>query len=189
MPYGRFLRNLLLWAVPVAAVWLALTPLYNRFLVASAQNLLHLAERPDVTELVPAAQGEGYYLILRKDFPPAKRQVYSLRVTDIHFHLLLLATLFLAVPEVRWRRRLGNLGWALLIAVFFHIVLVFFWVKFAYATQLGDWSFEHYGAFARNFYGLGKHLLDLPFKLAFPLVVWAAFYYRLLVPAPERAAA
>ena len=189
MPYGRFLRNLLLWAVPVAAVWLALTPLYNRFLVASAQNLLHLAERPDVTELAPAAQGEGYYLILRKDFPPAKRQVYSLRVTDIHFHLLLLATLFLAVPEVRWRRRLGNLGWALLIAVFFHIVLVFFWVKFAYATQLGDWSFEHYGAFARNFYGLGKHLLDLPFKLAFPLVVWAAFYYRLLVPAPERAAA
>ena len=189
MPYGRFLRNLLLWAVPVAAVWLALTPLYNRFLVASAQNLLHLAERPDVTELAPAAQGEGYYLILRKDFPPAKRQVYSLRVTDIHFHLLLLATLFLAVPEVRWRRRLGNLGWALLIAVFFHIVLVFFWVKFAYATQLGDWSLEHYGAFARNFYGLGKHLLDLPFKLAFPLVVWAGFYYRLLVPAPERATA
>jgi len=191
MPYARFVRNLLLWLLPVYLLWWALTPLYNRFLVASAENLLHLAERPDVTELVPAARDEGYYLILRKDFPPARRQVYSLRVDDVHATiLLLLATMFLAVPDVPWRRRLGNLGWALLIAVFFHIALVFFWVKFAYATQLGSWSLEHYGAFARNFFGLGKHLLDLPFKLAFPLALWAGFYYRLLVPAAaERAAA
>lgn len=187
MPYGRFVRNLLLWAIPVVVLWLAITPFYNRFLVASAGNLLNLVESPDVTELIPAAEGEGYYLILRQDFPPAKRRVYSLRVTDIHFHLLLLVTLFLAVPAVPWRTRLANLGWALLIAVFFHIALVFFWVKFAYATQLGTWSLENYSAFARNFFGLGKHLLDLPFKLAFPLVLWAAFYFRELMPATETA--
>lgn len=183
MPYSRFIRNLLLSIVPVAVVWLLITPFYNRFLAASAQNLLHLVESPNVTELVSAPQGDGYYFILRNDFPPAKRRVYSLRVTDIHFHLLLLAVLFLAVPRVPWRQRLGNLGWALLVAVFFHILLVFFWVKFAYATQLGSWSLANYGAFARNFYGLGKHLLDLPFKLAFPLALWAAFYYRQLLPA------
>lgn len=185
MPYGRFLRNLLLWTVPVAVVWWVATPLYNRFLVAAGENLLHLVERPDVTELAPATQGDGYWLILRKDFPPAKARVYSLRVTDLHFHLMLLAALFLAVPDVPWRERLAGLGWAMLIAVFFHIALVFFWVKFAYATQLGTWSLENYGAFARNFYGLGKHLLDLPFKLAFPLVLWAAFFWRQLVPARD----
>ena len=75
-----------------------------------------------------------------------------------------------------WRERLANLGWAVLIAVFFHLLLLFFFVKFVYATQLGAWSLAHYGAFARNFFGLGKHLLDLPFKLALPLVLWAAFY-------------
>lgn len=182
MSYPRFVRNLLLAAVPVALVWLALTPFYNRFLATAGENLLHLVERPNVTELAAAPEAAGYYRIVRKDFPPAKRQVYSMRVTDVHFHLLLLGVLFLAVPEVPWRRRLGNLGWALLISVFFHIALVFFWVKFAYATQLGSWSLEHYGAFARNFFGLGKHLLDLPFKLAFPLVLWAGFYYRLLLP-------
>ena len=53
------------------------------------------------------------------------------------------------------------------------------------ATQLGSWSLEHYGAFARNAYGLGKHLADLPFKLAFPLVLWTAFYWPLVAP-PER---
>jgi hypothetical protein len=56
-------------------------------------------------------------------------------------------------------------------------------VKFVYATQLGDWSMSHYGAFARNFWGLGKHLMDLPFKLALPLVLWAAFYFEPLMGA------
>ena len=72
--------------------------------------------------------------------------------------------------------RLSNLGWAALITVSFHLVSLFFYVKFAYATQLGSWSLEHYGPFARNFYGLGKHLLDLPFKFALPLLLWCGFY-------------
>lgn len=182
LPYRRLLRNLLLALAPVVVVWLGLTPFYNRFLTVGAQNLLHLFERPDVTELVPAFEHPGYARILRRDFPPARRAVYSLRVTDVHFHLVLLGALFLAVPGVPWRRRLANLGWAGLVAVFFHLVLVCFWVEFAYATQLGDWSLEHYGPFARNFFGLGKHLLDLPFKLAFPLVLWAVFYWPLLAP-------
>ena len=54
-------------------------------------------------------------------------------------------------------------------------------VKVAYATQLGTWSLEHYGPFARNFWGLLHHLLDLPFKLALPFALWAAFYLPLLL--------
>src|SRR5262249_54983166 len=56
------------------------------------------------------------------------------------------------------------------------IVLVAFIVKAAYATRLGAWSAAHYGVFARNFWALGKHLLDLPLKLALPLLLWCAFY-------------
>jgi hypothetical protein len=185
----RFLRNLLVAFVPVVVVWLVLTPFYNRFLLAAGENVVHLVESPDVTELLPAAQDRHHGLVTRRDFPPSRRLTQTFRVTDLHFHLVLLGALFLAVPEVPLRKRLADLGVAALASVFFHLVLVLFWVEFVYATQLGAWSMEHYGAFARNFWGLGKHLLDLPFKLALPFVLWAAFYLDRLLPGRRRAAA
>ena len=100
MPYRRFLRNLLLALVPVVVVWVALTPFYNRFLAVAAGNLVHLLESPDLTDLATYPEDPNYVRILRRDFPPAKRAVYSLRMTDIHFHLVLLGALFLAVPGV-----------------------------------------------------------------------------------------
>jgi hypothetical protein len=170
------IRNALLWLVPVALLWVLFTPVYNRFLLGSAGTLAHWTESPDVTNLL--RKDDHFAYVARLDFPPSKSLVHSFRVTDAHFHLVMLGTLFLAVPAVPWRRRLENLGWAVLITVFFDILLIFFYVKFTYATQLGDWSLAHYGAFARNFWGLGKHLLDLPFKFALPFVLWAAFYLR-----------
>lgn len=170
------IRNALLWLVPVALLWVLLTPFYNRFLLGSAENLAHWTESPDVTNLL--RKDDHFAYIARLDFPPSRSLVHSFRVTDVHFHLVMLGTLFLAVPAVPWRRRLENLGWAVLITVFFDILLIFFYVKSTYATQLGDWSLAHYGAFSRNFWGLGKHLLDLPFKFALPFVLWAAFYLR-----------
>lgn len=181
-PVRRFVRNLALAVVPVVLVWLAITPFYNRFLTYAGANLVRWTESPNVTTLTPALEDRHFAWIDRGDFPPARRRVGSLRLTDLHFPLVLLGTLFLAVPDVPWRGRAANLGWALLVLVFFHLALVLFQVKFVYATQLGDWSVEHYGAFGRNFWGLGKHLLDLPIKLALPLALWAGFYWPRLVP-------
>lgn len=171
---GRLARNALLWLIPVWVVWTLLTPFYNRFLLTATENLLHLTERPNVTELIPKGRHDAY--VQRRDFPPLKSLVHAFRVTDTHFHLVLLGALFLAVPAVTWRQRLENLGYALLVTVFFDLLLCFFVVKAAYATRLGPWSLAHYGPFARNAYGLGRHLLDLPFKLGLPLVLWTAFY-------------
>lgn len=176
---ARLIRNVLLALIPVWLVWSLLTPVYNRVLLASARNLLHLTESPNVTDL--PRRDEHFAYIQRLDFTPAKSLVHSFRVTDLHFHFVLLGALFLAVPGIPWRERLGNFGVACLITVFFDIFLLFFYVKFVYATQLGDWSLAHYGPFARNFWGLGKHLLDLPFKLSLPLVLWAAFYLKPLL--------
>jgi hypothetical protein len=170
----RLMRNTLLWMVPVAFLWLLLTPLYNRVLLRSGAAVLHLTESPVVTDLFPKGDRDGY--VVRRDFPPARALVYPFVVTDLHFHLLLLGALFLAVPGVPWPERLQNLAVAALITAAYDVLLVFFIVKFVYATQLGAWSMANYGAFARNFYGLGKHLLDLPFKLALPLLLWCGFY-------------
>lgn len=175
-------RNVLLWLLPATAMWIALTPAYNRFLLGSAENLLHLAERPDVTDLL--RRGDHHAYVARRDFPPARTLVHQLRVTDLHFHLILVAALFLAVPGVPWRERLGNLGVALLATVVFDVVLLFVHVKAFYAARLGDWSLAHYGPFARNAWGLAGHLLDLPFKLGLPFLLWAGFYLPLLTPSP-----
>ena len=178
-----FLRNIALWGLPVWAVWSLLTPGYNLFLLKSAENLVQLTEIPNATALYrhPESRDDAY--IARLDFPPAKRLVKAFRVTDVHFHLVLLAALFLAVPGIPWRERLENLGWSVLITIFFDIFVLFFIVKATYATDLGPWSLAHYGPFARNAYGLSRHLLDLPFKLGLPLGLWAVFYLRLLLDA------
>ncbi len=180
----RFLRNALLWLAPVWLVWTLLTPSYNRFLLGATENLLHLFESPNVTDLErhPSSRHEAY--IARRDFPPKRSLVRQLRVTDLHFHFVLLGALFLAVPGIPARRRLENFGLACLATIFFDLLLFAVWVKSVYATQLGDWSLAHYGPAARNLYGLGKHLLDLPFKLALPLLLWAGFYLELLLREP-----
>lgn len=186
---GRLVRNILLWMLPAWAAWMLLTPVYNRFLLTAAENLLQISESPDVTDLYPRGRHDAF--IVRRDFPPAKSLVQSFRVTDLHFHLVLLAALFLAVPDVPWRRKLENLGWAVLVTVFFDLFLCFFVVKATYATRLGAWSLAHYGPFARNFYGLVRHLLDLPFKLGLPLLLWSGFYLGRMMeeirpPRPQR---
>lgn len=176
----RFVLRVLLFLLPVIAVWLIALPLYNRFLTVSTENLVRLFEHPAATRL--ATRGIHHFMISHDEVG----HVGSVRVTDVHFPWLMLAAFFLAVPGVPLRRRLGDLGWASLATVFFHWLSLLFWVKFFYATQLGDWSAAHYGAVRANFWGLGKHLLDLPFKFAWPLGLWCAFYLRLLLPAPSR---
>ena len=170
----------LLWMVPVTVVWVLLTPSYNRFLEVGGENLTRLVESPNVTRLDP--KDEHYTLISRLDFPPARETVGQIRLTDLHFPVVLMTALFLAVPGVGWKERLSNLGYALVFTAVFHLVLVLFRVNFTYTTQLGEWSLETYGPVARNFWGLGKHVLELPVKLAMPLLLWAGFYVGELMP-------
>ncbi len=182
----RLVRNTLLWTVPAALVWLLLTPAYNQFVRVGGENLLHLIESPNVTRLL--RKDDHYALIQRADFPRGRQVNRQVRLSDLHFPVILLTALFLGTPDTPWRRRAADLGVALLVAAVFHMVLVVFWVQFIYTTQLGAWSAEHYGPVARNAWGLGKHVLDLPIKLALPLFLWAAFYLDRLLPAGERGA-
>ncbi len=168
-------RNLLLWLIPAVVLWVLVTPFYNRFLSVAAEQVTRWSEFPAVTRLY--IQESHFLLVTRSDVSGKEGFIYKFRLTDVHFNLILTAAFFLAMPAVAGRRRAENLGWALLISVLFHILLVFFYVKFVYSTQLGSWSNAHYGAVAQNFWGFGKHLLDLPIKLALPFILWAAFYF------------
>lgn len=177
-----FIRRLLLWLLPVFAVWALATPYYNRLLNVGVDALYRAAQGPNATQVLPA--DAHTVVVVRRDFPPSRANLYRVRVTDLHFPSVLLGAFFLAVPGVTLRRRLRNLGWATLISAAFHFLLLILWVQFVLATQAGAWSLEHYGPFARNAWGLAKHVLDLPVKLALPFALWAAFYLRLLLPPP-----
>jgi hypothetical protein len=179
----RFALRVLAWSLPATLGWLLVTPYYNLFLVHAGERLVRLGERPAVTQLELSRGHHG--VITRSDTRAGGRLPYSFRVTDVHFPLVLLIALLLAVPDVPWQQRLTQLGYGLLLMVLFHLLDVLFWVKFAYATQLGDWSLRRYGPLARNFWGMGKHLLDLPVKLALPLLIWCWFHLgrRLARPA------
>lgn len=173
---GRFVRNLLLWLLPAVVVWVLITPFYNRFLSVAGEQLARSTEFPAVTRLY--IQETHQLLVTRSDMSGKQGFVYKFRLTDVHFPLILTGALFLAVPAVDRRRRAENLGWALLLSVFFHILVLLFVVKFVYSTQLGEWSNEHYGPVGQNLWGFGKHLLDLPFKLALPFILWVGFYFH-----------
>jgi hypothetical protein len=177
---SRFARNLILWLVPAALVWLLLTPFYNRVLIGGAEIVLHLFESPNQSHLYPRAT--HYLMITHGEFRGGQASAGEFRVSDSHFNWILLAALFLGTPDLLWRQRLRTLAWAAAIAVVFHLALVVFHVQFFYATQLGEWSFARYGPWARNFFGLGKHLLDLPLKFGLPQLLWAAFHLRTLLP-------
>lgn len=169
----RLCRNVLLWLVPVAVVWVVVTPFYNLVVTIGAEHLIRLFERPAVTKLEPM---DVHHFAIVRTTDDVPQLPFTVRTTDIHFPLVMMGALFLAVPGVPLRRRFRNLGWALVVAVFFHIADAFLWVKFAYATQLGSWSAENYGPVARTVWGMSKHLMDLPFKLGLPLALWGYFY-------------
>ena len=170
--------------IPVAIVWTILTPFYNTFLTTSAENLVRLLESPNATRLLE--HDDHHFIVTRTDVPATTSRFGSVRVTDVHFPLVMLGAFFLTVPGVPWRKRLENLGWAVLISIFFHIISLLFWVHFNYATHASGWGAEHYSSLQINFWGLGKHLLDLPFKFSMPLLLWAAFYLSELLKASRR---
>lgn len=176
----RFALAVALWLVPATLAWLVLTPWYNRVLAGSAEQLLHLFESPDQSRL--HLKATHFLTLTRGDFRGGQAVAGEFKLTDSHFNWILLAALFLAVPDVPWRIRLRKFAWAAAILVVFHLTLVVFHVQFFPATQLGAWSRGNFGPAARNFFGLGKHLLDLPLKLGLPLALWAAFHWRTVRP-------
>lgn len=180
---GRLARNVLLLLPVAVLLWLAITPFYNHLLVNAGERLIRLGESPDQTRIFLR---EGRYaMLVRGDVSGGQRHLAQLALADLHFNLILLVALFLAPPGVPQARRWSRLGWAALASLAFHLVLLIFHAEAVYALQLGEWSARHYGAVARNFWGLGKHVLDLPVKLGLPFLLWSAVYLPLVLP-PHR---
>ncbi len=154
-----------------AAVWIALSPPYERVLAAGAETLLRWTEWPAVTRL-EARRGE--ILLERADFPPAAPRP-GLPAADLHFNLVLLVALFALAGKPWSGKWLARFGLAAALLGVVHMIALVFQVRSVYATQLGPWSAAHYGAVARNFWAGGFHFYQIAGRFAAPLAIWWPF--------------
>jgi hypothetical protein len=154
------------------AIWVLLSPLYDRFIAASATQVLRLFEKPPVTQLRPAA--DNFVTVDRSDFDPrSKRPAISVR--DLTFNILLLVALFAASKRTFSDRNMAGFAGAALLLALTHIAGTVIEVMSIYVAKLGMWSTVHYTAFDRNVWGVLNHFYRLVFMYAIAFALWWIF--------------
>jgi hypothetical protein len=181
-PGRGFLLRLPLTLLIGMLAWLLLRPALDAAVPALAQGLIRAFEMPRVTRLV---ERDHWVEVRRSDFR-AGSQIPTLPLTEVHFNLIVLLALQLALPRPLKRQQLERLlmGGAVLLLV--HALNLTFEVKSLYATRLGEWSLASYSKAARNVWGFLQYSSDLPVRFSAPFAIWLAFNWdsvqRLLDP-------
>ena len=164
----RTLWRLTAGFVAGVALWFGFKEAYERPLAATAQAVLHVFERPDVTSLT--AKG-GEVIVERSDFPRDSPRP-GLPADDIHFNFALLTALFALQPAVFEGRSLLRLIAAAALLMLVHVTALVFQVQSVYAMNMGDWSAIHYGRVARNIFAGGFHFYLIAGRFAAPFAIW-----------------
>jgi len=170
-PRARFLRRLPLALAAALVLWLLLRPALDHAVAGLAQTLVRAYEYPRVTRLVVADHRAE---VRRADFRTSSG-IPALALTEIHFNLIVLLALSLALPRPFSRRRLERLFMGCCVLYFTQALNLVFHIKTLYALGLGEWSQANYSDLARNLFGFGRYFTDLPGRFSFPFLVWLGF--------------
>lgn len=166
------------------AVWVFLTPLYDRAIAAGAEPLLRAFERPKVTHLRPAA--DHTVTVERADFDPRSPRP-GIPVRDLTFNVVLLFALFAASKRVFSDRNIGGFLAALAILALTHILGLYVEVMSIYVAKLGMWSQVHYTSFDRNLWGALNHFYRVVLMYAIAFALWWVFRDPAAAAPPETA--
>lgn len=151
------------------ALWVLLSPLYDRAVAAGAQATLRAFENPEVTRLKVAE--DNFTTVDRSDFDPrSKRPAISIR--DLTFNIVLLFALFAASPRPFSDRNIGGFLVACAALALTHILGVVIEVKSIYVAKLGMWSTVNYSDFDRNLWGVLNHFYRLVLMYAIAFALW-----------------
>ena len=154
------------------ALWVALTPVYNRGIAAVAEKVIRAFERPAVTQLKPAEK--GYVTIDRADFDPKSKRP-GIPLHDLTFNVLLVTALFMVSKRPFSDRNVGGFLVAMVVLALTHVLGAVTEVMSVYVGKLGLWSRMHYGDFARNFWGVASHFYRLVLMYAIAFALWWIF--------------
>ena len=154
------------------AIYVALTPVYDRAIASMAARTLNVFENPDVTRLRRAP--DGNITVDRADFDPqSKRPGMPLR--DLTFNFVLLTALFAASKRVFSDRNIGGFLISTVLLAITHVLGAVVEVMSIYVGKLGIWSTIHYGSFERNAWGVASHAYRLVFMYAIAFALWWVF--------------
>lgn len=154
------------------ALWVMLTPLYDRAVAAGAEKVIRAFEKPAVTQLRRAE--DGYITVDRTDFDRrSKRPAVPLR--DLTFNIILLVALFAASKRTFSDRNIGGFLVAAGLLALTHVFGMVAEVMSIYVAKLGMWSKVHYSDLERNVWGVANHFYRLVLMYAIAFALWWAF--------------
>ena len=154
------------------ALWVMLTPLYDRAVAAGAEKVIRAFEKPAVTQLRRA--DDGYITVDRTDFDRrSKRPAVPLR--DLTFNIILLVALFAASKRTFSDRNIGGFLVAAGLLALTHVFGMVAEVMSIYVAKLGMWSKVHYSDLERNVWGVANHFYRLVLMYAIAFALWWAF--------------
>ena len=153
-----------------AMIWASVSPLYDSFISAAAEEVIRAFERPRVTHLNPKGT---HVTVDRSDFDPRSPRP-GLPVFDLTFNWVLLAALFALTRRPFSDRNLLGFVIASLILSVTHVLALVTEVMSIYVLRLGAWSRVHYGPFARNFWGATNHSYRFVLMFAIAFGLWWA---------------
>ena len=176
-PTQVFLRRLPVTLIAAVVIWLLLRPVIDTAVAGLAQTLIRSFEYPRVTRLVV----EDHRAQMRRTDLRTDSKVPSVSMTEVTFNTIVLLALYLALPRPFSRRQLERLfmGWCVLCLS--QSINLLFHVKTLYAMGLGEWSQHHYSDLARNVFGFGRYLTDLPGRFSFPFLIWLGFNWSVVM--------
>lgn len=154
------------------ALWIMLTPLYDRAVAAGAEKVIRAFEKPAVTRLRRA--DDGYITVDRTDFDRrSKRPAVPLR--DLTFNIILLVALFAASKRTFSDRNIGGFLVAAGLLALTHVFGMVAEVMSIYVAKLGMWSKVHYSDLERNVWGVANHFYRLVLMYAIAFALWWGF--------------
>lgn len=154
------------------ALWMLLSPLYDRAIAAGAEAVLRAFESPKVTRLRMAE--DKLTTVDRSDFDPRSTRP-AISIADLTFNFVLLMALFAASPRAFSDRNIGGFLAASATLALTHILGVITRVKSIYVAKLGMWSTVNYTSFDRNFWGAADHFYRLVLMYAVAFALWWVF--------------
>jgi hypothetical protein len=154
------------------AMWIFLTPVYDRVVAAGAEAVLRAFEKPKVTRLRPAE--DNFVTVDRADFDPRSKRP-AIPIRDLTFNIALLTALFAVSKRTFSDRNIGGFLIALVLLTCTHIFGAIGEVMAIYVARLGMWSTVHYSDVERNVWGVINHFYRLVLMYAFAFALWWIF--------------
>jgi glycerol uptake facilitator-like aquaporin len=165
------LKALAGFAVGVA-VWVMLSPVYDRVVASGAETVMRAFERPKVTRL--RIEADNYVTVDRSDFDPRSKRP-AIPIRDLTFNFVLLCALFAAAKRPFTDRHIGGFVLASIVLAITHVLAAVTEVMSIYVAKLGPWSVANYSDLSRTVWGVANHSYRIVLMYAIAFALWWVF--------------